>query len=153
MLPSAPLAAGVSATATPAAALPTRPGGWPACASTTRRESTATCNCSGHSDECFYDRELYRSTGHGGRCLRCRDNTAGPRCERCQPNHYRWDGQAACQPCHCNAAGSLQLQCDSAGACACKANVTGWKCERCKDGFHSLGDGGCRDCGENGAER
>ncbi|XP_067164993.1 laminin subunit gamma-3 [Apteryx mantelli] len=104
------------------------------------------CNCSGRSDECFYDRELYRSTGHGGHCLRCRDNTAGPRCERCRPNHYRWDGQAACQPCHCNAAGSLQLQCDSAGACACKANVTGWKCERCKDGFHSLGDGGCRAC-------
>uniref|UniRef100_A0A7M4FT88 Laminin subunit gamma 3 n=1 Tax=Crocodylus porosus TaxID=8502 RepID=A0A7M4FT88_CROPO len=104
------------------------------------------CNCSGHSDECFYDRELYRSTGHGGHCRHCRDNTDGPRCERCRPNFYRWDGWAACQPCSCNVAGSLQLQCDSSGACPCKATVTGWKCERCQDGFHSLSEGGCRPC-------
>ncbi|KFU90605.1 Laminin subunit gamma-3, partial [Chaetura pelagica] len=31
-------------------------------------------------------------------------------------------------------------------ACLCKANVTGWKCERCKEGFHSLSEGGCRPC-------
>ncbi|XP_009320455.1 PREDICTED: laminin subunit gamma-3, partial [Pygoscelis adeliae] len=43
-------------------------------------------------------------------------------------------------------AGSLQPQCDSSGACLCKANVTGWKCERCKDGYHSLSEGGCRPC-------
>ncbi|XP_019331197.1 laminin subunit gamma-3 [Alligator mississippiensis] len=104
------------------------------------------CNCSGHSDECFYDRELYRSTGHGGHCRHCRDNTDGPHCERCRPNFYRWDGWAACQPCSCNVAGSLQLQCDSSGACPCKATVTGWKCERCQDGFHSLSEGGCRPC-------
>ncbi|XP_025905366.1 laminin subunit gamma-3 [Nothoprocta perdicaria] len=109
------------------------------------------CNCSGRSDECVFDRELYRSTGHGGRCLRCRDNTAGPRCERCRPNHYRWEPRAACQPCHCDAAGSLHMQCDSSGACACKATVTGWKCERCRDGFHSLGRGGCRPCACNPA--
>ncbi|XP_010224857.1 PREDICTED: laminin subunit gamma-3-like [Tinamus guttatus] len=47
--------------------------------------------------------------------------------------------------------GSLHLQCDSSGACACKATVTGWKCERCKDGFHSLGQGGCRACACNPA--
>ncbi|NXD14714.1 LAMC3 protein, partial [Nothocercus nigrocapillus] len=109
------------------------------------------CNCSGRSDECFFDPELYRSTGHGGHCLRCRDNTAGPHCERCRPGHYRWEPRAACQPCHCDAAGSLHLQCDSSGACACKATVTGWKCERCKDGFHSLGPGGCRACACNPA--
>ncbi|NWI11131.1 LAMC3 protein, partial [Crypturellus soui] len=109
------------------------------------------CNCSGRSDECFFDRELYRSTGHGGHCLRCRDNTAGPHCEHCQPHHYRWEPRAACQPCHCDAAGSLHLQCDSSGACACKATVMGWKCERCKDGFHSLGQGGCRACACNPA--
>ncbi|XP_075375805.1 laminin subunit gamma-3 [Mycteria americana] len=104
------------------------------------------CNCSGRSDECFYDRELYRRSGHGGHCRNCRDNTAGPRCERCRQNHYRWEQQAACQPCHCHPAGSLQPQCDSSGTCLCKANVTGWKCERCKDGYHSLSEGGCRPC-------
>lgn len=41
-------------------------------------------------------------------------------------------------------AGSLHPQCDSSGTCTCKANVTGWKCERCRDGYHSLSQGGCR---------
>uniref|UniRef100_A0A8C3PCE1 Laminin subunit gamma-3 n=1 Tax=Chrysemys picta bellii TaxID=8478 RepID=A0A8C3PCE1_CHRPI len=104
------------------------------------------CNCSGRSVECFYDRELYRSTGHGGHCLKCQDNTDGPHCERCRQNYYRWDGQTACQPCNCNAAGSLRLQCDDSGTCDCKASVTGWKCERCRAGFHSLSEGGCRPC-------
>ncbi|XP_044848953.1 laminin subunit gamma-3 [Mauremys mutica] len=104
------------------------------------------CNCSGRSVECFYDRELYRRTGHGGHCLKCQDNTDGPHCERCRQNYYRWDGQTACQPCNCNAAGSLRLQCDNSGACDCKASVTGWKCERCRAGFHSLSEGGCRPC-------
>ncbi|NWY56691.1 LAMC3 protein, partial [Chionis minor] len=104
------------------------------------------CNCSGRSEECFYDRELYRRSGHGGHCRNCRDNTAGPHCEHCQRNYYRWEQQAACQPCHCHPAGSLQPQCDSSGTCLCKANVTGWKCERCKDGYHSLSEGGCRPC-------
>ncbi|NXW41416.1 LAMC3 protein, partial [Nyctiprogne leucopyga] len=104
------------------------------------------CNCSGRSEECFFDRELYRRSGHGGHCRNCRDNTAGPQCERCRQNHYRWDQRAACQPCHCHPAGSLQPQCDRSGTCLCKANVTGWKCERCKDGYHSLSEGGCRPC-------
>ncbi|NXX94100.1 LAMC3 protein, partial [Centropus bengalensis] len=104
------------------------------------------CNCSGRSEECFYDRELFRRSGHGGHCRNCRDNTAGPRCERCRHSHYRWEPRAACQPCHCHPAGSLHPQCDSSGTCSCKANVTGWKCERCKDGYHSLSEGGCRPC-------
>ncbi|XP_068512887.1 laminin subunit gamma-3 isoform X2 [Anas acuta] len=104
------------------------------------------CNCSGRSEECFYDPELFRSSGHGGHCRHCRDNTAGPRCEHCRQNHYRWEPRAACQPCHCHPAGSLHPQCDSSGTCTCKANVTGWKCERCRDGYHSLSQGGCRPC-------
>lgn len=68
--------------------------------------SPPACNCSGRSEECFYDPELFRSSGHGGHCRHCRDNTAGPRCERCRQNHYRWEPRAACQPCHCHPAGA-----------------------------------------------
>lgn len=144
----------------------------------------SACNCSGRSEECVFDRELFRSTGHGGRCLRCRDHTAGPHCERCQEGFYRWSPRTPCQPCDCHPAGSgpcrpapaphpgpvralpspplhppqarpplprappspgsLHLQCDDLGACACKPTVTGWKCDRCLPGFHSLSEGGCR---------
>lgn len=40
--------------------------------------------------------------------------------------------------------GSLSLQCDDSGTCTCKPTVTGWKCDRCRPGFHSLSEGGCR---------
>ncbi|XP_069914292.1 laminin subunit gamma-3 [Oryctolagus cuniculus] len=104
------------------------------------------CNCSGRSEECSFDRELFRSTGHGGRCHNCRGHTAGPHCERCQENFYRWDQRAPCQPCDCHPAGSLSLQCDTEGSCTCRPTVTGWKCDRCLPGFHSLSEGGCRPC-------
>lgn len=40
--------------------------------------------------------------------------------------------------------GSVSLQCDVDGRCACRAGVTGEKCDTCRAGFHSLGPGGCR---------
>uniref|UniRef100_A0A8C3R6C4 Laminin subunit gamma 3 n=1 Tax=Cyanoderma ruficeps TaxID=181631 RepID=A0A8C3R6C4_9PASS len=75
------------------------------------------CNCSGRSEECFYDRELFRRSGHGGHCRNCRDNTAGPHCESCRQNYYRWEPQGACQPCHCH----------PAGACGCAQPASGCK--------------------------
>uniref|UniRef100_A0A3P9QE66 Laminin, gamma 3 n=1 Tax=Poecilia reticulata TaxID=8081 RepID=A0A3P9QE66_POERE len=90
--------------------------------------------------------EQYRSTGSGGRCVSCRDNTNGPHCERCKENHYRKDPEEACLPCNCNINGSLSLQCDGEGRCRCRVGVTGEKCDTCLAGFHSLGPGGCRPC-------
>ncbi|XP_040915110.1 laminin subunit gamma-3 isoform X1 [Toxotes jaculatrix] len=104
------------------------------------------CNCSGRSDECVFDMEQYRSTGSGGRCVSCRDNTDGPHCERCRENHYRKSPEERCLPCNCNINGSVSLQCDVEGRCACRVGVTGEKCDTCRAGFHSLGPGGCRPC-------
>ncbi|TKS84714.1 Laminin subunit gamma-3 [Collichthys lucidus] len=104
------------------------------------------CNCSGRSDDCAFDMEQYRSTGSGGRCVNCRDNTDGPHCERCRENHYRRSAEEPCLPCNCNINGSVSLQCDVDGRCACRAGVTGEKCDTCRAGFHSLGPGGCRPC-------
>ncbi|KAM7392591.1 hypothetical protein PAMA_007618 [Pampus argenteus] len=104
------------------------------------------CNCSGRSDECVFDVEQYRSTGSGGRCVNCRDNTDGPHCERCRENHYRRSPEEPCLPCNCNINASASLQCDEEGRCACRAGVTGEKCDTCRAGFHSLGPGGCRTC-------
>ncbi|XP_060916773.1 laminin subunit gamma-3 [Labrus mixtus] len=104
------------------------------------------CNCSGRSDDCVFDMEQYRSTGSGGRCVSCRDNTDGPHCERCKGNHYRKSAEEHCLPCNCNINGSVGLQCDVEGRCACRVGVTGEKCDTCQAGFHSLGPGGCRPC-------
>lgn len=68
------------------------------------------CNCSGRSDQCVFDAEQYRSTGSGGRCLSCRDNTDGPHCEHCRENHYRSSAEEPCLPCNCNINGTLHTQ-------------------------------------------
>nr|XP_015798708.2 laminin subunit gamma-3 [Nothobranchius furzeri] len=104
------------------------------------------CNCSGRSEECVFDLEQYRSTGSGGRCVNCRDNTDGPHCERCLEYHTRKVPEEPCVPCNCNINGSVSLQCDVEGRCLCRVGVTGEKCDTCQAGFHSLGPGGCRPC-------
>uniref|UniRef100_A0A8C1M8P0 Laminin, gamma 3 n=1 Tax=Cyprinus carpio TaxID=7962 RepID=A0A8C1M8P0_CYPCA len=104
------------------------------------------CNCSGLADECVFDAEQYRSTGSGGRCVGCRENTAGPHCESCRENFFRSLPQQPCQNCNCNAVGSMSLQCDAEGVCLCWTGVSGVRCDICKSGFHSLGPGGCRLC-------
>lgn len=104
------------------------------------------CNCSGRSDQCVFDMEQYRSTGSGGRCVSCRDNTDGPHCERCRDGYYRKSTEDPCLPCNCNVNGSVSLQCDVEGRCACRDGVTGGKCNTCQAGFHSIGPGGCRPC-------
>uniref|UniRef100_A0A3P9DSU5 Laminin EGF-like domain-containing protein n=1 Tax=Maylandia zebra TaxID=106582 RepID=A0A3P9DSU5_9CICH len=106
--------------------------------------SLSECNCSGRSDQCVFDMEQYRSTGSGGRCVSCRDNTDGPHCERCRNGYYRKSTEDPCLPCNCNVNGSVSLQCDVEGRCACREGVTGEKCNTCQAGFHSIGPGGCR---------
>lgn len=72
--------------------------------------SLSECNCSGRSDQCVFDMEQYRSTGSGGRCVSCRDNTDGPHCERCRNGYYRKSTEDPCLPCNCNVNGKLQTQ-------------------------------------------
>lgn len=47
------------------------------------------CECNGKADRCYFDENLYQTTGRGGRCVDCRDNTDGPQCERCKDNFVR----------------------------------------------------------------
>ncbi|KAB0376750.1 hypothetical protein FD755_011194 [Muntiacus reevesi] len=107
------------------------------------------CDCNGRSQECYFDPELYRSTGHGGHCTNCRDNTDGANCERCREDFFRLGSREACSPCHCSPVGSLSTQCDSYGRCSCKPGVMGDKCDRCQPGYHSLTEAGCRPCSCN----
>ncbi|XP_071512701.1 laminin subunit gamma-1 isoform X2 [Panulirus ornatus] len=106
------------------------------------------CNCNGYSNRCYFDQELYDKTGHGGHCLDCAANRAGPNCERCKDNYYeREDG--VCIACNCNDIGSRSLQCASDGVCQCKPGVTGDKCDRCAENYFDFGPHGCKPCGCN----
>ncbi|XP_067003262.1 laminin subunit gamma-1 [Anabrus simplex] len=108
------------------------------------------CNCNGFSNRCFFDKQLYESTGHGGHCLDCTGNRDGPNCERCRENYYQREDNY-CVACNCNEIGSRSLQCNSEGRCQCKPGVTGDKCDRCDINHYDFGDFGCKECGCNEA--
>lgn len=105
------------------------------------------CDCNGLADKCVFDEELYRATGgHGGRCVGCRDNTAGVHCELCLPHHYRDQRTNRCVHCGCSVVGSYSEQCNSDGVCTCKPGVGGDKCDQCLPGYYGLTEAGCSMC-------
>ncbi|XP_031846744.1 laminin subunit gamma-1 isoform X2 [Nomia melanderi] len=108
--------------------------------------SASTCNCNGYSERCYFDRELYKTTGHGGHCLDCRANRDGANCERCRENFYQHPDDKYCVACNCNEIGSRSLQCNSEGKCQCKPGVTGDKCDRCAANYYNFGSYGCISC-------
>ncbi|RWS28921.1 laminin subunit gamma-1-like protein [Leptotrombidium deliense] len=103
------------------------------------------CNCNGKSNKCFFDRELYTLTGHGGHCVDCRDNTDGPNCENCKPNYYQ-NANGICVPCNCNKDGSDNQQCDGQGKCTCRPGVVGQHCDRCAPNHYEFSPLGCKPC-------
>lgn len=109
------------------------------------------CNCNGKSNRCFFDRELFDRTGHGGHCLDCEDNTEGVNCERCKPLHYRREADKECAACNCDSVGSTSSQCAPDGQCPCKPGVGTRTCSRCAPNFYDMSPQGCRPCGCNAA--
>uniref|UniRef100_A0A8C5T9A9 Laminin subunit beta-1 n=1 Tax=Malurus cyaneus samueli TaxID=2593467 RepID=A0A8C5T9A9_9PASS len=87
-----------------------------------------------------------------GQC-RCKENVAGPRCDRCQHGAYglsHGDPQG-CQPCRCDPRGTVagSSPCDPiSGDCYCKRFVAGRSCSQCVPEFWGLSYdlGGCRPC-------
>ncbi|RUS73743.1 hypothetical protein EGW08_018504, partial [Elysia chlorotica] len=102
------------------------------------------CDCNGLSETCVFDEELYRRTGHGGRCTDCKENTDGIHCELCKANFWRSGTQ--CLQCACNPIGSVSLQCDDQGQCRCKPGVGGQRCDQCLPNFYDFGEDGCVAC-------
>uniref|UniRef100_A0A1B0D836 Laminin N-terminal domain-containing protein n=2 Tax=Phlebotomus papatasi TaxID=29031 RepID=A0A1B0D836_PHLPP len=124
------------------------------------------CNCNNHASSCHFDQAVYEHSGRvsGGVCDNCQHHTQGQHCEECIPFFYRdplEDIQSpyVCKPCDCDPHGAIDDGiCDSvsdpeynieAGACHCKANVKGRRCDTCKDGFWNLNEHnplGCENC-------
>ncbi|EDW63810.1 laminin subunit beta-1 [Drosophila virilis] len=124
------------------------------------------CECNGHAVSCHFDEAVFVASGHvsGGFCDNCLHNTQGQHCEECMAFFYRDPAEQlsspnVCKPCDCDPDGSLDEGiCDSvndpengieAGACHCKPNVKGRRCDRCKDGYWNLdpnNPAGCEAC-------
>ncbi|XP_028177669.1 laminin subunit gamma-1 isoform X2 [Ostrinia furnacalis] len=115
-------------------------------ASPTNVHECKACNCNGFSNKCYFDKELYERTGHGGHCIDCAENRDGPNCERCKENFYQGYGDI-CLPCNCNPTGSRSLQCNAEGRCQCKPGVTGDKCDACAPNHYEFTTMGCKPCG------
>ncbi|KAF2367040.1 Laminin IV [Trinorchestia longiramus] len=111
-----------------------------------RTLSSESCDCNGYSERCYFDKDLYEKTGHGGHCVDCGANRAGPNCQRCREEFYEIDG-GICIACNCDEQGSVILQCGSDGTCSCKPGVAGDKCERCRENYFDFGSQGCKACG------
>ncbi|ELW50124.1 Laminin subunit alpha-4 [Tupaia chinensis] len=96
---------------------------------------TPTEEAGGFAESC------YRKNG-AVRCI-CKENYAGPNCERCAPGYY---GNpllvgSTCRKCDCSGNSDPNLifeDCDEVtGQCRnCLRNTTGFKCERCAPGYY-----------------
>ncbi|XP_075331347.1 basement membrane-specific heparan sulfate proteoglycan core protein isoform X3 [Odontesthes bonariensis] len=122
------------------------------------------CDCNGHVSSC---------DPVTGRCLQCLHNTAGSRCERCQPGFYGdpvTGGVQACRPCPCPGitsdnqfSSTCFLDSDGEPTCDnCPPGFDGRRCERCASGYVgnpllgvrcSVVNGDCSNCEERGSER
>ncbi|KAI5640968.1 laminin EGF domain-containing protein [Phthorimaea operculella] len=117
-------------------------------ASPTNVHECKACNCNGYSQKCYFDKELYERTGHGGHCIECAENRDGANCEHCRENYFQSQGDI-CLPCNCDPTGSRSLQCNAEGKCQCKPGVTGDKCDVCAPNHYEFTNQGCKPCGCN----
>ncbi|KAA8593691.1 hypothetical protein FQN60_009807 [Etheostoma spectabile] len=132
------------------------------------------CMCHGHANRCLpeadnnlltnsiqrcrFDQSVFEASGRrsGGVCEGCLHHTTGPKCDQCAPGYQpnprsRMDRPDACIRCICSAEGTVNGgRCDDiTGACQCKVNVEGPRCERCKRGYYDLSASnplGCSKC-------
>ncbi|KAK1136595.1 hypothetical protein K0M31_001141 [Melipona bicolor] len=81
-----------------------------------------------------------------GRCLECRGNTEGWKCDKCKPAHYGNPLEQNCLPCNCDPLGSSSAECDEkSGQCPCKPLFEGRDCSFCIEGYGNV-TAGCREC-------
>ncbi|XP_068129732.1 laminin subunit beta-4 [Hyperolius riggenbachi] len=94
-----------------------------------------------------------------GECLKCLNNTYGPKCELCMPGYFGSGRHQNCTSCVCNPEGTNAENCSiyeevgecvcdrTTGQCPCLPNVVGISCDKCKLGYWGFSTGkGCQPC-------
>ena len=112
-------------------------------------QACEACDCNNLATKCVYD----QFKKHGV-CKNCQLNTMGDHCELCPIGFYGNKSTAAskqntCVACKCYGAGVLvgSKRCNPhSGKCYCRPNVSGFLCDRCKDGFYGLTAASCGKC-------
>ncbi|CAH1775060.1 unnamed protein product, partial [Owenia fusiformis] len=81
-----------------------------------------------------------------GRCV-CPERVTGENCDTCLPRTFGYDPLIGCEDCNCDRQGvrGRNMNCDvNTGACDCKDNVGGRRCNFCLAGYY--GFPGCAEC-------
>jgi len=110
------------------------------------RQPCEACDCdpTGSTDlQCSVD----------GKC-QCKPGVTGDKCDRCEANYWNFPEEAdpGCESCDCMVEGSLgnRPRCNTNdGACECKQNVEGQRCNKCKSGHFYIdldNEFGCTPC-------
>lgn len=104
------------------------------------------CNCNGHSDECYFDREVAEKNQSinihgkyegGGVCRNCQHFTTGINCNQCRDGFYRphnkpIDAIDVCQPCQCDSRFTTGNCFEGTGLCECRVNYQSPNCDECR---------------------
>jgi len=101
------------------------------------------CNCPTHS---YCEPKT-------GRCI-CPPRVTGNQCNTCMAHTFGYHPIIGCQECNCHSSGVQlgNLQCDiNTGACACKKNIAGRRCNVCLNGFYSFPQCTLCSCDKRGA--
>nr|AJO16035.1 laminin beta-wing chain [Bombyx mori]AJO16036.1 laminin beta-wing chain [Bombyx mori] len=81
-----------------------------------------------------------------GQCP-CHQNVMGKNCDQCTENHWRIAVGTGCDPCNCDAVGSLSPQCNPyIGKCDCKPGYGGRQCDQCQENYWGNPNIECFEC-------
>lgn len=82
-----------------------------------------------------------------GQCP-CHPNVIGLSCDQCQPDHWKIASGTGCEPCECDAIGSLSTQCNEFdGQCECRDGFGGRRCDQCRDNYWgNPAENSCQPC-------
>ncbi|GAB1863172.1 Laminin subunit beta-1 [Camponotus japonicus] len=81
-----------------------------------------------------------------GQCP-CLPHVIGQLCDSCEENHWRIASGQGCDPCECDAVGSISDRCNPFdGTCECKPGFGGRRCNECQTNFWGNPNVECYPC-------